>query len=145
MSMKCSDKDYSMETGYSCGIYWVFAENLTACIIDSPKIRNPMGNLIRTQRNWDQIWAMRKSQRISYLEKPWLAGWPSPACFHTFALPPSSIQVINVHQRSTMPPQGMPSRKSLVYQRFVFISSYYICRDLPRSITIALRFVAIDC
>ena len=46
-------------------------------------------------------------QRISYLEKPWLAGWPSPACFHTFALPPSSIQVINVHQRSTMPPQGM--------------------------------------
>jgi hypothetical protein len=37
-----------------------------------------------------------------------------------------------------------PSRKSLVYQRFISISSYYICCDLPVSITIALRFVSID-
>ena len=35
-----------------------------------------------------------------------------------------------------------PSRKSLVYQRFLSISSYHICRDLPVSITIALRFVS---
>ena len=27
----------------------VFAENLTACITDGPEIRNPMGNLIKTQ------------------------------------------------------------------------------------------------
>ena len=39
----------------------------------------------------------------------------------------------------------MPSRKSLIYQRFVSIqvSSCCICRDLPVSITIALRFVSI--
>ena len=48
MPMKYSDKDYSMETGYSCGIYWVFAENLTACMIDGP---DPIGNLIRNQIN----------------------------------------------------------------------------------------------
>ena len=29
-------------------IYWVFAENLMACITDSPKNGNPMGNSIRT-------------------------------------------------------------------------------------------------
>ena len=32
-----------------CRIYWGFAENLTACIIDGPEIRNPMGNPIRTK------------------------------------------------------------------------------------------------
>ena len=31
----------------------------------------------------------------------------------------------------------IPSRKSFVYQRFISISSYYICYDLPVSITIA--------
>ena len=36
-----------------------------------------------------------------------------------------------------------PSRKSLVYQRFVSISSYYICCDLLALVTIALRFVSI--
>ena len=37
-------------TGYSCEEYTgCLRENFTACKVDSPNIRNPMGNLIRTE------------------------------------------------------------------------------------------------
>ena len=42
------------------------------------------------------------------------------------------------HKNWTTRPISNPSRKSFVYQRFVSISSYYICYDLLVSITIAL-------
>ena len=41
---------WKMNRIFRYGIYWVFAENLTACIVDSPDIRKPIGSLIT---NWD--------------------------------------------------------------------------------------------
>ena len=37
---------------FRCGIYWVFAENLTACINNSPDIGNPIGIIIITQEKF---------------------------------------------------------------------------------------------
>ena len=41
---------WKMNRIFRYGIYWVFAENLMACIVDSPDIRKLIGILIT---NWD--------------------------------------------------------------------------------------------